>query len=83
MGLTSTYFNANQNRLNLTATRLTILATFFLIWTLVTSFFGQNFRWMTDHIASLPAFLWWDGGGLLIPTVLTAIYFWRRRREWL
>jgi magnesium transporter len=83
MGLTSTYFNANQNRLNLTATRLTILATFFLIWTLVTSFFGQNFKWMTDHIASLPAFLWWDGGALLIPTVLAAIYFWRRRRQWL
>jgi magnesium transporter len=81
--LTSTYFNANQNRLNLTATRLTVLATFFLIWTLITSFFGQNFKWMTDHIASLQAFLIWDVGALIIPTVLTAIYFWRRRHEWL
>ena len=42
--LTSTYFNANANRLNRLATRLTVLATFFLIWTLVTSFFGQNFK---------------------------------------
>ena len=32
--LTSTYFNANTNRLNLTVTRLTVMATFFLIWTL-------------------------------------------------
>jgi magnesium transporter len=81
--LTSTYFSANQNRLNLTATRLTVLATFFLIWTLVTSFFGQNFKWLTDHIASFHAFLIWDVGALIIPTLLTAIYFWRRRREWL
>ncbi len=81
--LTSTYFNANQNRLNRLATRLTVLATFFLIWTLVTSFFGQNFGWLTDHIASLEAFVIYDGLGLVLPTVLAAIYFWRRRREWL
>ena len=81
--LTSTYFNANQNRLNLTATRLTVLATFFLIWTLVTSFFGQNFKWLTDHIQSLHAFLIWDVLGLIVPTVVVGVYFWRRRREWL
>ena len=51
--MTTTYFNANANRLNALATRLTVLATFFLIWTLVTSFFGQNFRWLTDHVESL------------------------------
>ncbi len=80
--LTSTYFNANQNRLNLLATRLTVLATFFLIWTLVTSFFGQNFRWLTDHIASMEAFVAYETVGLVIPTVLAAVYFWRRKREW-
>jgi magnesium transporter len=80
--LTSTYFNANTNRLNLLATRLTILATFFLIWTLVTSFFGQNFGWLVSHVQSFQAFLIWDVGGLLIPTAIAAIYFWRRRREW-
>ena len=58
--LTSTYFNANQNRLNRLATRLTVLGTFFLIWTLVTSFFGQNFGWLTDHIDSFEAFLLYD-----------------------
>jgi magnesium transporter len=81
--LTSTYFSANQARLARLATRLTVLATFFLIWTLVTSFFGQNFGWLVRHIDSLEAFLIYDGVGLVLPTVLAAIYFWRRRREWL
>ncbi len=80
--LTSTYFNANANRLNRLATRLTILATFFLIWTLVTSFFGQNFGWMVRHIDSLEAFLIYDGIGLVLPTAAAAVYFWRRRAEW-
>jgi magnesium transporter len=81
--LTSTYFNANAHRLNRLATRLTVLATFFLIWTLVTSFFGQNFRWLIDHVDTLEAFLLYEVLGLVLPTVLAAIYFWRRRREWL
>ena len=81
--LTSTYFNANANRLNRLATRLTVLATFFLIWTLVTSFFGQNFKWLTDHIDTFEAFVAYETVGLVLPTVLAAIYFWRRRREWL
>ena len=81
--LTSTYFNANANRLNRLATRLTVLATFFLIWTLVTSFFGQNFGWLVRHIDSLEAFMIYDGVGLVVPTIVAAIYFWRRRRDWL
>jgi len=81
--MTTTYFNANANRLNALATRLTVLATFFLIWTLVTSFFGQNFGWLTDHVKSLEAFLIFGVGGLLVPTMIAAAYFWRRRREWL
>jgi magnesium transporter len=81
--LTTTYFSANANRLNRLATRLTILATFFLIWTLVTSFFGQNFGWLVDHIDSLEAFVIYETLGLVLPTVIAAIYFWRRRREWL
>ena len=81
--LTTTYFSANANRLNRLATRLTILATFFLIWTLVTSFFGQNFGWLVDHIDTLETFLIYELLGLVLPTVIAAIYFWRRRREWL
>ena len=60
-----------------------MLATFFLIWTLVTSFFGQNFRWLTDHVESLRRSSIFGVGGLLVPTVFAAVYFWRRRREWL
>ena len=51
-GLTSTYFNANQNRLNAIATRFTVVATLFFAWTLVTGFFGQNFGWLVDNIES-------------------------------
>jgi magnesium transporter len=80
--LTSTFFNANASRLNRLATRLTVMATFFLIWTLVTSFFGQNFRWLTDHIDSLETFLLYEGVTLVIPTIVAAVYFWRRRGEW-
>jgi magnesium transporter len=81
--LTTTYFNANANRLNRLAARLTILATFFLIWTLVTSFFGQNFKWLTDHIDTLEAFVIYEALGLVLPTLIAAVIFWRRRREWL
>ncbi len=81
--LTSTYFNANANRLNRLAARLTIMATFFLIWTLVTSFFGQNFGWLTDHIDTLEAFVFYETVGLVLPTLIAAVYFWRRRHEWL
>jgi magnesium transporter len=81
--LTSTYFNANANRLNRLATRLTVLATFFLIWTLVTSFFGQNFGWLVRHTESFASFVVYETVGLVIPTIAAAIVFWRRRREWL
>ena len=81
--LTSTYFAANANRLNRLATRLTVLATFFLVWTLVTSFFGQNFGWLTRHTDSFESFVIYETVGLVLPTVGAAIYFWRRRRDWL
>jgi magnesium transporter len=81
--LTSTYFNANANRLNRLLTRLTVMGTFFLVWTLVTSFFGQNFGWLVRHINSFTAFALYQGLALLVPTIVVAIYFWRRRSEWL
>ena len=46
------------NRLNAVATRLTIGGTLFLVWTLVTGFFGQNFGWLVRqhrHPPRLPA----------------------------
>ncbi len=80
--VTDTYFNANTNRLNVSVTRLTIVATFFLVWTLVTSFFGQNFGWLVEHVASRTDFFVYGVGGLVIPTVLLGVYFYVRRRDW-
>jgi magnesium transporter len=80
--LTTTYFNANANRLNATATRLTIGGTFFLAWTLVTGFFGQNFAWLTDNVESRHDFLLYGVGGLLIPTLVIGALFWLKRKDW-
>ena len=80
--LTSTYFNANADRLNAIATRLTIVGTLFVVWTLVTGFFGQNFEWLTDHVQSRTSFAILGLGGLIIPTVILLTVFWLKRRDW-
>ncbi len=80
--LTSTYFNANADRLNAVATRITILGTLFVLWTLVTGFFGQNFQWLTDHVESKSDFLILGVGSLLLPTVILLTLFWVKRDEW-
>ena len=80
--LTSTFFNANANRLNSVATRLTIGGTFFLAWTLVTGFFGQNFGWLVNDISSKHDFLVYGVGGLVIPTLVIGTLFWVKRKDW-
>ena len=80
--LTATYFNANANRLNAVATRLTIGGTFFLIWTLVTGFFGQNFGWLVRNIDTRHAFLLYGVGSLIVPTVIIGTLFWVKRKDW-
>jgi magnesium transporter len=80
--LTATYFNANSDRLNSVATRLTILGTLFVMWTLVTGFFGQNFGWLVRHIDSREAFVLYGIGGLVVPTVVLLSLFWAKRRDW-
>lgn len=82
MSLTATYFNANSDRLNAVATRLTIGTTLFVIWTLVTGFFGQNFGWLVDHIESRDAFLFFGVGGLVVPTVVLLTLFYVKRDDW-
>ncbi len=81
--LTDTYFNANANRLNRLVTYVSVGSVFFLLWTLVTGFFGQNFGWLVDHIDSKGAFIGYELGALVIPTVVLALILWRRRRDWL
>ena len=80
--LTETFFNANTNKLNEAATRLSVVATFFVVGTLVTGFFGQNFGWLVDNIDSRTDFLVFGVGGLVVPLLALSLYFWRRRDDW-
>jgi magnesium transporter len=80
--LTDTFFNANANRLNRLATLVTVGSLFFLIWTLVTGFFGQNFGYLVRHIDSAHTFWLYEGGALVLPTVVLAIVLWWRRNDW-
>jgi magnesium transporter len=80
--LTATYFNANANRLNAVATRLTIGGTLFLIWTLVTGFFGQNFGWLVKNIDTRHDFLLYGVSALVVPTLIVGALFWVKRKDW-
>jgi magnesium transporter len=80
--LTSTYFNANADRLNAVAARLTVVGTLFVLWTLVTGFFGQNFGWLVSHIDARSDFLIFGIGGLVVPTVILLTVFWVKRHDW-
>ena len=80
--LTSTYFNANSDRLTVVATRLTILGILFVLWTLVTGFFGQNFGWLVNNVNTEGDFLMFGLGSLLIPTVILLTLFWFKRHDW-
>jgi magnesium transporter len=83
LALTSTFFNASAYRLNRLATLIAVGSIVFLVWTLVTSFFGQNFRWLVDHVDSKSDFLVYGVGGLVVPTVLIGAVLYWRRRDWL
>jgi magnesium transporter len=82
ISLTQTYFNANADRLNAVASRLTVGGTIFVLWTVVTGFFGQNFGWLVDNIESREKFLVLGVGALVIPTVILLTLFWVKRRDW-
>ena len=80
--LAQTYFNANADRLTGTATKLTVVGTLFVLWTLVTGFFGQNFGWLVDNISTRQDFLLFGVGGLAVPTIALGTLFWVKRRDW-
>jgi magnesium transporter len=82
MSLAQTYFNANADRLNGTATRLTVVGTLFVTWTLITGFFGQNFGWLVSHINGRHDFLVFGVGGLIVPTLVLGTLFWVKRHDW-
>ncbi|MDP9384823.1 MAG: CorA family divalent cation transporter, partial [Actinomycetota bacterium] len=68
---------------NQVVTRLSVLATFFVVGTLITGFFGQNFGWLVDNIDTKRDFLLFGVGGLVVPLLVLTAYFWLRRDEWL
>jgi magnesium transporter len=76
------YFNASAERVNRTATRLSVVATFFVVWTLITGFFGQNFGWLVDNVESRGDFLLFGVGGLVLPTLALAALLWAKRHDW-
>ena len=82
LALTQTYFNANSERLNATATRITIGGTLFILYTVVTGFFGQNFGWLVDNIDTRADFLLFGLGALAVPTVILLTLFWVKRDDW-
>jgi magnesium transporter len=82
MSLAQTYFNANADRLNGTATRLTVVGTLFVTWTLITGFFGQNFGWLVKNISTRHDFLVFGVSGLVVPTLVLGTLFWVKRRDW-
>jgi magnesium transporter len=79
--LTATYFNANADRLNAVATRLSIVGTVFVVATIVTGFFGMNFGWLVNHIRTFQSFLIFGVGGLLVPLALFGAVVWIKRRD--
>ena len=64
-----------SNRLNTISKQLTIVATIFLPLAFVTGFFGQNFKWMTDHIQSFGDFAVLGVGSLVVTAVALVILF--------
>ena len=76
-GLLDVYLSAQSNRLNSWVTRLTVLGTIFLPITFITGFFGQNFKWMVDHIGG-PAEFWGLGVGLEVVAVGGLLVWFRR-----
>lgn len=75
------YLSVVSNRLNTVMKQLTIVATFFLPLSFLSSFFGQNFSWLTDHIGSFGVFFTF-GIGLEVLAGL-GLLGWLRRKRWL
>jgi magnesium transporter len=74
------FLSTVSNRLNIVMKQLAVIATIFLPLTFITGFFGQNFGWMVDHIASWPAFVGLDIGIEIVAITVLMAFF--KRRGW-
>lgn len=66
----SVYMAGTAHRQNEATERLNVIATIFLPLSFVVGFFGQNFKWMTDHVQSYGDFLIYGGGSLVVSLLL-------------
>jgi magnesium transporter len=80
-GAMSTYLSTVSNRLNSVMKQLTVIATVFLPLSFLTGFFGQNFGWLQDHLASLSAFIVLGLGTEVL--VVSGLFLMFRRRHWI
>jgi magnesium transporter len=75
--------SVEQNKINLRQSasmeQLTIFASVFLPLSFVVGFFGQNFDWLVNHIQGFTTFAVFGIGGLILPLILLALWFRRRR----
>ena len=75
------YLSTVSNRLNSVMKQLTVIATVFLPLSFLTGFFGQNFGWLDDHLASLATFIVLGLGTEVL--VVSGLFLLFRRRHWL
>jgi magnesium transporter len=80
--LAQTYFSANSDRLNVVATRIALGGTVFVIWSVVTGFFGMNFGWLLDRQQPGYAFFAYGLPALVVPMLLLLARFWVKRDAW-
>jgi magnesium transporter len=74
------YVSTVSNRLNEIMKRLTVVATLFLPLTFITGFFGQNFKWMVDHVDSFATFVIFGLGSLIVSIAIFWILVSRSER---
>jgi magnesium transporter len=79
-GAMDVYLSTVSNRLNAVMKQLTIIATIFLPLSWLTGFFGQNFGFEVQHIASWESFVGLGIGTEVLGLILLLAYF--KRRGW-
>jgi magnesium transporter len=74
------FLSTVSNRLTIVMKQLAVIATIFLPLSFLTGFFGQNFGWLVDNIASLPEFVVFGIGSQIVAVVILMTLF--KRRGW-